>query len=275
MDRNRFTAVPEGSMVLDKNNFDVKGRYYIVSGGAQGLGRGIARRLAENGAEGITICDLNDTKGEKVKKELEQMGVKNVVFVKVDLTKEDDIKTVVVEAEKLGDGRVDGLINVAGASPRATLEQATVQDWDAAFSLNVRAAFLLTKYTAEIMKRKGKGGAVINISSIHSHCGGTELVCYASAKAALNCLTKNNAVELAPHFIRVNAIVMGWCLTDAEDERQKQLMSEDWLDKVEKAEHFKRILRVDDIANLVGFLISDPGSMITGTAINIHPGVVV
>jgi len=264
-------APPAGSIVLAKNSFDVKGRYFIVTGGTQGIGKRVAIRLAENGAEGITICGRNDTKGQKVKKQLEDMGVKNVAYVKADLTNEEDVRSVVVEASRIGKGRVDGLVNAAGSSPRANMEKAKVEDWDQAFSLNVRPQFILTKETVELMKQRGKGGVVVNISSINSHCGMPNLVGYSAAKAALNCLTKNNALELQPHHIRVNAINMGWALTDAEDELQTKEKGENWLEKAEKDHPFGRLLRTDDIANVVGFLISDAASMITGTTIDVHP----
>eukprot|EP01088_Endostelium_zonatum_P008110 TRINITY_DN20705_c0_g1_i1.p1 TRINITY_DN20705_c0_g1~~TRINITY_DN20705_c0_g1_i1.p1 ORF type:complete len:310 (+),score=99.44 TRINITY_DN20705_c0_g1_i1:72-932(+) len=264
-------APPAGSMVLAKNSFDVKGRYFIVTGGTQGLGKRIAVRLAENGAEGITICGRNDDKGQKVKKLLEELGVKNVAYVKADLTKEEDARAVVVEASRIGQGRVDGLINAAGSSPRATMAQAKVEDWDNAFNLNVRPQFILTKEASELMKQRGKGGVVVNISSINALCGMPSLVGYSAAKAALNCLTKNNAMELQEHKIRVNAINLGWALTEAEDELQTKEKGENWLEKAENNHPNGRLLRADDIANVVGFLISDAASMITGTIIDVHP----
>eukprot|EP00997_Jenningsia_sp_PLL12_P010896 NODE_8295_length_416_cov_43.356948_g7426_i0.p1 GENE.NODE_8295_length_416_cov_43.356948_g7426_i0~~NODE_8295_length_416_cov_43.356948_g7426_i0.p1 ORF type:complete len:125 (-),score=30.01 NODE_8295_length_416_cov_43.356948_g7426_i0:41-385(-) len=89
--------------------------------------------------------------------------------------------------------------------------------------------------------------------------------------AALNALTKNNATELAPHGIRVNAINMGWTLTDNEDALQRSEKGDDWLQKAETGKPFGRILRPVDIASTVGFLLSDASLMMNGSLIDLHP----
>jgi len=277
MDRNDdgLTPPPSGSIVLAKNTFDLKGRYYIVTGGTQGLGRRIAIRIAENGAEGITICGRNKEKGQKVKEELLKLGVKHVIFVEADLAIPDQARNVVHVAKSFPNGRLDGLINAAGIATRGNLEDTTVELWDHLFNVNVRAQFILTQEVSRVMKSNNKGGSIVNISSIAAHTGGPFIMAYSAAKGALNILTKNNAVELRSHKIRVNSINMGWSLTDGENELQaKEKSDENWIEKADKSHPFGRLLRADDIANVVGFLLSDAGSMITGTNIDVHPELV-
>merc|ERR1719222_1002484 len=118
--------------------------------------------------------------------------------------------------EVLG-GHVDGLVNAAGITDRGNLMNTTVEMFDKQFSVNTRAPFLLTQSISKHMIAKKARGAIVNISSVAAKGGAPFIMAYSASKAALNVLTSNNAAELAPHGIRVNAINMGWTYTDNEN----------------------------------------------------------
>ena len=113
---------------------------------------------------------------------------------------------------------------------------------------------------------------MVNIASVASHGGAPFIMAYSVSKAALVALTKNNAAELAPRRIRVNAVNMGWCYTDNEDKLQKaNTGDEKWIEKADAGCPLGRILRPADVASTVCFLLSSASSMMTGSVIELHP----
>jgi NAD(P)-dependent dehydrogenase (short-subunit alcohol dehydrogenase family) len=168
-----------------------------------------------------------------------------------DCGKEPDCKRAVATADKAF-GRIDGLVNCAGITTRGSLLTTEVSTWDTILNVNLRGPYILTQQAALVMKREARGGAVVNISSVHSHGGGAEHFAYGTSKSGLNYITKHSAGELLDDGIRLNAINVGWCLTPSEDALQKATAGEDWLTQAEKTYPTGKLISPEDVAITAG-----------------------
>lgn len=251
----------------------LKGRYFIVTGGTQGLGRGIALHLAKEGAAGLTICGRNKDNGQAASIEISRTGC-SCEYVPADLSLEKDCRNV-VEQGLLRFGRVDGLVNAAGLTDRGTIEDTTVELWDLLFNVNARAPFILMQEVVRFMKVHNIRGSIVNIVSDNCHGGQPYLSAYAASKGALATLTKNAAHALRYSRIRVNAICIGWMYTPHEHQVQIESgQSENWLKQVEKDKPFRRLLRPLDVAFLTAYLLSERSEMMTGSLIDFDQKVI-
>jgi NAD(P)-dependent dehydrogenase (short-subunit alcohol dehydrogenase family) len=239
------------------------GKVLIVTGSTQGLGAAFARRAAALGAAGIVLCGRDRERGEAVRASLDC----EALFVAADLARSEP-PVAVVQACDERFGRLDGLVNAAGLSSRGTLDDTTVELWDRLFAVNVRAPFLLMQHAARLMRRSG-GGSVVNIITMASHGGEPALAGYAASKAALAALTRNAGYQLQPDRIRVNGLNIGWTATEGEHVVQTDTgLPEDWLADADASRPFGRLLRPDDIAPMVTYLLSDAAAMVTGSVID-------
>jgi NAD(P)-dependent dehydrogenase (short-subunit alcohol dehydrogenase family) len=240
------------------------GKVVIVTGGTQGVGEAVAISAAEAGAAGVVICGRQADKGKSVAERMESLGSK-AEFVPADLSQVDDCRNVVARCDQVF-GRVDGLVNAAADTNRATLDEATVEFWDYQFAVNVRAPFLLTQEAARIMRRENIAGSIVNILSVAAYCGMDILPAYSSTKGALSTFTKNTANGLRKDRIRVNGINLGWTDTPNEHVVQKRQGSPDnWLEIGEQSSPWGRILKPDDVAKLCLYLLSDDSGILTGS----------
>ncbi len=245
----------------------------LVTGGTQGLGKGIALHLAEKGAAELIICGRNVRNGEASAQEIQDLGC-SCEYVQADLTIEADCRHVVRTCDEKF-GAIHGLVNAAGITDRGSLEDTTVSAWDRIFHTNVRAPFILTQAAVKIMRREHVGGSIVNIISDTSHGGAPYIMAYSASKGALATLTKNNAHALRFDKIRVNGINMGWTFTPHEDQVQKGMgKGDNWLAEVEAQQPFGRLLRPRDIAYLVAYLLSDQSEMMTGSVIDCNQNVI-
>ncbi len=195
--------------------FKLNGKVALVTGGGRGIGKFIATGLAEAGAD-LILTSRKMKNLEAAALEIEKESGVKVFPVACDVSKAEDIDSMVKAAmDKFG--RIDILVNNAGATWGAPTLEFPLEKWDQLFNVNVRGVWILTQKVANIMKKQG-GGNIINISSVMAFRGSDELahpaVPYNSTKAAINLLTMNLAVKLAPYKIRVNAIAPGFFLTD-------------------------------------------------------------
>ena len=243
------------------------GKVVAVTGSTQGLGAAIARRVVELGAAGVVVTGRNSERGEAVRSELESAGA-DAVFVAADLADADDCAEIVRACDERF-GRLDGLVNAAGLSTRGTIYDTSVELWDLLFAVNVRAPFLLIQHGAQLMRRTGDGGSVVNIITMASHGGEPVLTAYASSKAALATLTRNAGYSLQPDRIRVNGLNIGWTATDGENVVQADTgRPPDWLEQADAGAPLGRLLRPEDIAPMVTYLLSDAAQMVTGSVID-------
>lgn len=238
------------------------GRVVVVTGGTQGLGAAIARRAAGLGAS-VAICGRHRARGEAVAAEVDGL------FVPVELADASSVLGV-MPAVDARFGRVDGLVNAAGLSTRGGVDDTSVELWDELFAVNARAPFLLTQQAARIMRRTG-GGSVVNIITMSSHGGQPELTAYSASKGALATFTRNAGNALAGDRIRVNGLNIGWTATDGEHAVQG---GGDWLEEADASRPFGRLLRPDDIAPMVTYLLSDAAAMVTGSVMDFDQTVV-
>ncbi len=251
---------------------NLEGKAAIVTGGAKGIGYGIAYRLAEAGAK-VLIADTDEIAAQKTAQELSSQGW-SVEAMKVDVSNEDDIKQMVAACnEKFGS--LDILINNAGIYPPAPLAQMTKDQFEKVLHVNLRSIFLATKYSAEVMKGQG-GGKIINITSIDAlHPSMVGLAHYDASKHGAWGFTKNSALELAEHKIWVNAIAPGGIATpgvaamsQGASAEKMAAQTETFMAKIP----MHRMGEPDDIGMVALFLASDMSSYITGEQIVVDGG---
>ena len=254
---------------------DVTDRVAIVTGGAMGIGRGIAVALAKHGAD-VVIADLK--KADQVVAEVEKLGRRSLALV-ADVCDQASMDRMVLEVIE-GFDRVDILVNNAGL----IVPPADEQDWDLMYAVNVKAVARMTDAVSPHMKAQ-RYGKIINVSSYSGRQGDPANNAYAASKAASISLTQAAAQELAPFDINVNAICPGnvwtpmweteatrWCNSP---ENTEGLSPRDMFARVVKETSlFDREQTAEDMGNLAVFLASEYARNITGQSINLDGGAV-
>jgi gluconate 5-dehydrogenase len=252
--------------------FKLDGKIALVTGGGRGLGKYIASGLAEAGAN-VIIASRKIKNLEATAKELsDQYGVE-ILPVACDLAKEGDIENLVNRGiEKYS--RIDILVNNSGATWGAPTLEFPLERWDQIFNINVRGVWILTQKVANLMKKQG-GGNIINLSSVMGFRGSEEeahpALPYNSTKAAINLLTMNLAVKLAPFNIRVNAIAPGYFHTDMSaylERPEFQKAYEMLLNMIP----MRRLGAVEDIRGVAVFLASNASAYMTGHVLVVDGG---
>ena len=239
----------------------------IVTGSTQGIGESTALLAAESGAAGIVICGRQQDKGKSVQAAIQDRDCP-AVYVPADLSQVEDCRRVVKICDERF-GRVDCLVNSAADTSRGTLEGTDVELWDYLFQVNARAPFILTQECVKIMRREKIAGGIVNVASVAGHCGQPILVGYRATKGALATFTANCANALKEERIRVNAIMLGWTDTPGEDAvMRKNGFPENWLEIVEQAMPFGRLIKSIDVARMCVYLLSDESGIITGSLID-------
>ena len=251
---------------------NLKSKTAIVTGGAMGIGFGIVSRLAEAGAS-VVIADINEEVGNKAVATLQSAGMVGA-YVKTDVSDESSVKGAVDFAVSTYGG-VDILVNDAGIYPTIPVMQMKATDFEKIISINLRGAFLLTRTVAEVMIKQGRGGKIINVTSIDAlHPSSVGLAVYDASKHGLWGFTKNTALELAPHNIWVNAVAPGGITTPGTGAGQpvsKEM--EDILKKFNERIPMGRMGVPDDIGKVVLFLASGLSDYMTGTQVVVDGGV--
>ncbi|WP_163785305.1 acetoin reductase [Proteus mirabilis] len=253
------------------------GFVFLVTGAAQGIGRGIALRLAKEGAD-IALVDLKADKLSDVAKEIKALGRKVTTFA-ADISNRDEVFAAVEHAEKTLGG-FDVMINNAGIAQVKPLADVTPEDMDRIFKINVNGVMWGIQAASEKFKALGHKGKIINASSIAGHDGFAMLGVYSATKFAVRALTQAAAKEYASAGITVNAYCPGIVGTDMWveiDERFAEITG------APKGETYKKYVdgialgraqTPDDVAALVSFLASDDSDYITGQAILTDGGIV-
>lgn len=242
----------------------LQGKNAIVTGGSQGIGRAIALKLAENGAN-VAILYVGDReRGAATVKELEALGVK-AVEVYCNVADFEESKAAVDEVVKVFGG-VDILINNAGITRDNLILKMSEADFDSVISVNLKGAFNMIKHTYPLFMRR-RFGRVVSISSVVGLGGNKGQANYSASKAGIIGLTKSAAKELASRGVTYNAIAPGFIETDMTavlPEEAKKAMC----DQIPMG----RTGKPDDVANLALFLVSDMASYITGEVIRCDGG---
>jgi len=243
----------------------LKGKVAIVTGAAQGIGRGIALALAKEGAK-VVVSDISGKIADVVR-EIESLGSEALAAKANVADSEETEKMTKAAIEKFG--RIDILVNNAGIYPFKPLVEMKEEDWDRVIGVNLKGVFNCTKAVLPKMIEQ-KSGNIINISSIAgAEIGYLNLVHYSASKAGVLGFTRSAALELAQYGIRVNAIAPGAIETPGT-----KVLGE-VLKQVEQTIPQKRIGQPEDIANLVVFLASDDSSYIIGQLIVVDGGLTI
>lgn len=248
----------------------LNGKVAIVTGGAAGIGRGIAQEFLLKGCS-VIIADIDKITGEEVEKELSQDGVR-CAFIQTDVSNAESVK-MMVDFTLNQFGRVDYLINNAGIVMFKPLTEMELSEWDSMFDVDLKGVFLCSKYVIPVMKENG-GGVVINIASNHAIATLPDSEAYAAAKSGIISLTNSLALSYGFSGIRAVAICPGF--VDTPHYRRWLASSDDpvRLEHSTVALHpVGRILTPRDVGKLATFLASDDAEMITGTAVIIDGGV--
>lgn len=237
------------------------GQTALVTGSTQGIGRGIARRLASEGAA-VVINDAGSHDGAAVAAELRDRGAE-ATYVEADACDPAAIEGL-VERAAAEHGQIDVLVNNVGTWRHQSLRETAVDDWEYVFDGSVRSHWLTTKHAVEHMPG---GGSVVNISSVHALAADPGRFPYNVAKAAVNALTRALAVELGVMDVRVNGIMPGAIDTSLEDPGDQDLV-----ESGSKRPVGRRGVPAD-IAAAVAYLASDEAGFVSGAVIPVDGGV--
>ncbi|RTK95084.1 SDR family oxidoreductase [Candidatus Saccharibacteria bacterium] len=249
---------------------NLSGQAAIVTGGAKGIGKGIAYRLAEAGAS-VVVADLDEPAAQATAKELTDKGWKAAAFT-VDVSDEAQIQAM-IETCRTQFGAVHILVNNAGIFPPSPVADMTAELFEKVMHVNLRSVFLTTKHVAEVMKPAG-GGKIINITSIDAlHPSMIGLAHYDASKHGVWGFTKNSALELAEHKIWVNAIAPGGIATPGVAAMNQGTAPNEEATKAFMARiPMHRMGEPDEIGMVALFLASDMSSYMTGEQIVVDGG---
>lgn len=249
----------------------LKDKIVIVSGGAKGIGEGIVRVLAAEGAVPV-IIGRNTQDNQKLVDELKAAGQKaDAVTAELSDPKEC-LKAIEAIAKKYN--RIDGLVNNAGVNDGVNLENGSYENFMASLHKNLVHYYLLAHHALPFLKKSK--GSIVNISSKTAETGQGGTSAYAAANGGRNALTREWAVELLKYGIRVNAVIVAECFTPLYEKWIKTLPDpENKLKEItEKIPLEKRMTTAEEIANAVLFLLSDRSSHTTGQLIHVDGGYV-
>jgi 2-deoxy-D-gluconate 3-dehydrogenase len=246
--------------------FDLRGKVAIVTGGNGGIGLGMARGLAEAGAD-IAIVGRNEAKSNAVVADLKQSGIR-AMAVTADVT---DEAAVIAMAERVRRefGRIDVLVNNAGINIRKAPHALSLDEWDAVIKTNLTSAFLCSRAVHPVMKDAG-GGKIVNIGSMLSIFGASLAPAYAASKGGMVQFTRSCAAAWAADNIQVNAVLPGWIDTDLTRGAREQIAG--LHDKVLARTPAARWGATTDFAGIAVFLSSGASDFLTGTAIPVDGG---
>ncbi len=241
----------------------LKDRKAIVTGAGQGIGRSIALKMAQEGAD-VVIAEMNPHTGNQTKKEVEALGRK-ALFFPVDVADQRQVKGMVEEVLKKW-GKIDILVNNAGFDRGGTLLKVKEEDWDAVLDVHLKGTMNCIQAVAPHMI-ENRYGKIVNISSIYGKSGGIAAISYSSAKAGIIGLTKSVARELGRYQINVNVVLPGLTLTPTIAK-----MAEKYKNMIIDNTPLGRIGQPEEVANVVAFLASDEASFMTGASVEVSGG---
>jgi len=236
----------------------------MVTGGAHGIGRGIAQAFARSGAS-VVIADRREREAERTAEEIEADTGAEILPIGVDVRDAASVEAMVARAAaELR--QIDVLVNNAGIYPNTLVVDMTEDEWDAVFDTNVKGMFLVSRAVAQRMIERGAGGRIVNISSGAAESGRVGAAHYCASKAAVNMFTRVLALELASHDIVVNAVGPG--LIEVPD----WSLSDEYVSALVSSNPLGRMGQPEDVARAVLYLASPEATYITGTTLYVDGG---
>ncbi|MBK5500257.1 SDR family NAD(P)-dependent oxidoreductase [Peribacillus sp. TH14] len=241
----------------------LKDKVAIVTGGASGIGEATVRLFAEEGAK-VVIADFSE-RGKDISVELNTNGY-NTLFVKTDVTNEEDIKQMINETVNKY-GKLDIMYANAGVADDAPAHELSYEKWKRTIDINLSGVFLSDKYSIEQFLKQGTGGVIVNAGSIHSFVSLPNPTAYSSAKGGVKLLTQNLCTAYAKDGIRINAVCPGYIdtplLASVDPQTKEYLVS---------LHPQGRLGKPEEIAKAVLFLASDDASFVNGTTLLVDGG---
>lgn len=244
----------------------LKGKVAIITGSGRGIGKAIALKLAENGAD-IVINDIPGSDyADETKKEIEALGVRAIV-VRGDVRNKDDVDNLINKTVEAF-GKIDILVNNAGITRDGLMIRMSEEDWDMVLDINLKGAFNCIKAAARPMMKQ-RSGSIINIASVVGVMGNAGQANYTASKAGLIGLTKTVAKEFSSRNIRANAVAPGFIESHMTDVLPEEVKKQ-YFDAIP----LSKFGTTEDVAKAVLFLASDLSSYVTGQTINVDGGLV-
>ena len=243
-------------------SFRLDGKRALVTGGGRGIGLAAASALAQAGAQ-VTLVARTSEQIEAAAQAIVARGDK-AAALQLDVIDLDAVRRAVAAAEPF-----DVLINNAGTNRPASFVDVKIEDFDAIFALNVRAAFFMAQAVARRLVEARRPGSIINVSSQMGHVGAARRTVYCATKHAMEGFTKSMAIELAPHNIRVNSL--GPTFLETPMTRpffEDKAFREEVLSKIKLG----RLGQLDELTGAIVFLASDASSLMTGAALVLDGG---
>ncbi|MCX8108944.1 MAG: SDR family oxidoreductase [Verrucomicrobiae bacterium] len=252
--------------MYENTPFDLRGRCALVTGGTKGLGKAMARILAQAGAK-VVICGRNESQARDSAAEIASDSGSKVVPIVADLAKRTDAEHL-ARAAMDALGKIDILVSNAGWNIPEAIDEIQDEDWDALFELNVTSSMVLTRALAPGMKER-RWGRIIYTSSIMALASTPDRVAYSATKAALHGMVKANALYLGPYGITVNCLAPGPFATDMP----MSLLTEEQKQAFTRRTALGRWGRPEELAPVALLLASDAGSYVTGAILVVDGGV--
>lgn len=238
----------------------------VVTGASRGIGRAIALKLAQDGANVVVNYSGSQAKAEEVVAEIKALG-QQAIAVQANVANADEVKALMGAAMDAF-GSIDILVNNAGITRDNLLMRMKEDEWDSVMDTNLKGVFLCTKAVARQMMKQ-RAGRIINVASIVGVAGNAGQANYVAAKAGVIGLTKTTAKELAARNILVNAVAPGFIATDMTEELPQDV-KEAMLTQIPLA----KLGQPEDVANVVAFLASEGANYMTGQTLHIDGGMV-
>ena len=252
---------------------EFSGKVAVVAGGARGIGKAAARKLATQGAA-VLICSDQENQLREALVELREREDLEVSGAQADVTSSADIARLVDFASDAYGG-VDVLVNSAGIQRYGTVVETEEDTWDEVLDVNLKGIYLASKYVIPKMKERG-GGSIINLSSVQAFASQKGVAAYTASKGGINALTRAMALDHAEENIRVNAVcpasvntpMLRWSADLFRGEKSVEETVAEW----GKMHPLGRVARVEEVAEVIAFLASDRASFVTGGEYKVDGG---
>ena len=242
------------------------GKVGVVTGGGQGIGKGVVKRLLEEGMS-VVIAEIDEEAGQEAESQMKHLGP--VRFIRTDVRDEESVKNC-VDLTIREFGRLDALVNNAGIAhaEQGPIDTLSLEDWNLMISTHLTGCFLCAKHASTYLRKAG--GSIVNIASTRAYQSEPNTEAYAAAKGGIVALTHALAISLGPD-VRVNCIAPGWI--DVRTWKKGNSGSQLDLRPIDHAQHsVGRVGTPEDIAALAAFLLSDQSGFITGQTFIVDGG---